>query len=155
MENILYIGFKGIHNASCRLVQALPGNRYFLTNSFSGLKKDMDVLGSYCGCAIIFGVDKNLRDAVRIEKTARCENEIKLYSLLDLKRISESLTAADVKNSISDNPTQYLCNEAYYYALQKFRGKAVLIHIPTIKYADDTFLQRIKRAFRSCLETEN
>ena len=155
MENILYIGFKGIHNASFRLVQALPGNRYFLTNSFSRLKKDMDVLDSSCRCAIIFGVDKNLKDAVRIEKTARCENEIKLYSLLDLERISESLAAADVKNSISDNPTQYLCNEAYYYALQKFRGKAVLIHIPTIKYADDAFIQRIKRAFSSSLETEN
>ena len=155
MENILYIGFKGIHNASCRLVQALQGNRYFLTNSFSGLKKDIDVLDSSCGCAIIFGVDKNLKNTVRIEKTARCENGIKLYSLLNLERISESLIAADVKSNISDNPTQYLCNEAYCYALQKFRGNAVLIHIPTIKYADDAFIQRIKRAFSSCLEAEN
>ena len=155
MENILYIGFKGINNASCRLVQTLPGNRYFLTNSFSGLKKDIDVLDSSCGCAIIFGVDKNLKNTVRIEKTARCENGIKLYSLLNLERISESLIAADVKSNISDNPTQYLCNEAYCYALQKFRGNAVLIHIPTIKYADDAFIQRIKRAFSSCLEAEN
>ena len=52
MEKI-YIGFKGTHNASCRLVQALPGNRYFLTNSFSGLKKDMDVLVSSCGCVYV------------------------------------------------------------------------------------------------------
>ena len=69
MEKI-YIGFKGTHNASCRLVQALPGKRYFLTNSFAGLKKDMDVLDNSYGCAIMFGVDKNLKDAVRIEKNS-------------------------------------------------------------------------------------
>ena len=53
-KDLTYIfGFKGTHNASCRLVQALPGKRYFLTNSFSGLKKDMDVLDSSCGCVYV------------------------------------------------------------------------------------------------------
>lgn len=146
METV-YIGFKGAHNASCRLVQTLPGNRYFLTNSFDGLNKDMDALDGSYGCAILFGVDKNLTDAVRIEKAARCENGSKLYSLLNLERISERLTAANVKNTLSDEPTPYLCNEAYRAALQKFGGKAILIHIPTIKYADDAFIQRIKQAF--------
>ena len=146
MENI-FIGFKGTHNASFRLVQALSGNPYFLTNSFAGLKKDMDALGDSYGCAIMFGCDKNLKDAVRIEKTAQCENGIKLHSFLDVERISESLTAEGVKNIISDNPTQYLCNTAYWYALRKFDGKAVLIHMPTMKYADDAFIQKIKRAF--------
>lgn len=30
----LYVGFKGIHNSSNKLVQNLQGEKYFLTNSF-------------------------------------------------------------------------------------------------------------------------
>ena len=44
----IYIGFKGRNNASSVLVQSLSGDRYLLTNSFAGLKRDIEALdGSY------------------------------------------------------------------------------------------------------------
>ncbi len=44
---------------------------------------------------------------------------------------------AGIASTISTDPTQYLCNEAYWWLLEKYKGKAVLIHIPTIKYYND------------------
>ena len=70
MSRKLYIGFKGKNNASCILVQSISKNHYLLTNSFGGLKKDIELLGDSYDCIIMFGIDKNLRNSVRIEKAA-------------------------------------------------------------------------------------
>ena len=44
----LYVGFKGIHNSSNKLVRNLQGEKYFLTNSFEGLKRDIEnLVGEY------------------------------------------------------------------------------------------------------------
>ena len=52
---------------------------------------------------------------------------------LDTADISKRLAEAGIKSVISDTPTQYLCNEAYWCLLEKYRGRAVLIHIPTMR----------------------
>ena len=39
---ILYTGFKGVHNSSYKVVNSLQGDKVFLTNSFEGLKKDIE-----------------------------------------------------------------------------------------------------------------
>ena len=91
-------------------------------------------------------MDKGLKGAVRIEKAAESENGMRLLSVLDLEGIAKRFATAGVASCLSDRPTHYLCNEAYWHALQKFGGKAVLIHIPTIKYADAAFIGRVKRA---------
>jgi len=94
---------------------------------------------------LMFGVDKNLKNSVRIERVAEREG-IRLYSELDLEDISKRLTTAEVRNSISDIPTHYFCNEAYWFSLQKYKGKAMFIHIPTTKNADGCFLEKMKEA---------
>ncbi len=38
----LFVGFKGKNNASSVLVEELPSEHLLLTNSFTGLKKDID-----------------------------------------------------------------------------------------------------------------
>ena len=80
----------------------------------------------------LFGADKNLVDSFRIEQCAEKEG-VRLTTELDLDGISEHLSKIGIKNSISKTPTHYLCNEAYWYLLERYRGKAVLIHIPTMK----------------------
>lgn len=147
--NEIYIGFRGKNNASGILVQSLAGNRCLLTNSFAGLKKDMETLEDSYDCAILFGVDKNLKGSVRIEKTAENGEGMKLRSALDLRGILARFGEEGITSDISDNPTHYLCNEAYWHALQKFHGKAVLIHIPTVKYLDSGFLEKMKRSFEN------
>lgn len=41
---ILYTCFKGIHNSSYKPVNSLEGAKVLLTNSFEGMKKDIEKL---------------------------------------------------------------------------------------------------------------
>jgi len=146
MNNILHIGFKGKNNASCILVKSISADSYLLTNSFEGLKKDIDLLSRSYDYVILFGIDKNLIDTVRIEKVA--EKETKEFSVLNLDAISAQLDTVGISNYLSDKPTRYLCNEAYWYLLRKFNGRAVLIHIPSIKNINEKLIDGLKQVFR-------
>ena len=150
MEQRIYIGFKGKNNASSILVNHLSESPYLLTNSFAGVKKDIESLAEAYDYVLMFGVDKSLRNSVRIERVAEREG-IRLASDLNLDDISKRLREVGVKNNISNTPTHYLCNEAYWFALHKYNGKAVFIHIPTIKNIGDDFLMKMKKAFGKLL----
>lgn len=143
MEQKLYIGFKGKNNASSTLVECLSESPCLLTNSFGGVKRDIECLPDNYDSVLMFGVDKNLKNTVRIERVAEREG-IRLRSGLELEDISKRLEAAGVMNYISDTPTQYLCNDAYWFFLQKYKGKAVFIHIPTTKNIDHSFFEKMK-----------
>lgn len=145
MEQRLYIGFKGKNNASSTMVRYLSKNPCLLTNSFGGVKRDIENLIDYYDYVLMFGVDKNLKNSVRIERVAEREG-ISLLSDLDLDDISKRLNVAGVKNCISNTPTHYLCNEAYWFSLQKFEGNVVFIHIPTIKNIGDDFFEKVREA---------
>lgn len=143
-RKILLAGFKGKNNSSGKLVQSISENYRLLTNSFNGVKKDIDDINEDFSFLIMFGCDNNLKDSVRIERVAEKNGE-KVASTLNLENISKNLIAAEINNFISDNPGYYLCNEAYWHALQKFNGRAVFIHIPTIKNIDDIFIDKMKK----------
>ena len=145
MNTKLHIGFKGKNNASCILVKSISADSYLLTNSFEGLKRDIENLDYSYDCVILFGIDKNLTNAVRIEKAA--EKETKEYSSLNLEDLSAQLNAVGISNYLSDMPTHYLCNAAYWYLLRKFNGNAVLVHIPSIKNIDENLMKSLKTVF--------
>lgn len=142
MNRELYVGFKGKNNASCILAKAISADSYLLTNSFEGLKRDIDSLSCAYDSVILFGIDKNLTDTVRIEAVA--EKDTRLYSTLNIAALSAQLDVAGIHNCVSHEPTHYLCNAAYWHLLQKFNGKAVLIHIPSIKSINEHLIDRIK-----------
>ena len=146
MNGKLYIGFKGKNNASCILAKSISTDSYLLTNSFDGLKRDIESLYCAYDSVILFEIDKNLTDTVRIEMVA--EIDTKHYSALNLDDISAQLEAVGISNYLSDKPTNYLCNAAYWYLLRKFNGKAVLIHIPSIKHLNEHLIERLKLVFR-------
>ena len=150
MEQRIYIGFKGKNNASATLVRYLSENPCLLTNSFGGVKKDIEKLADDYDYVLMFGVDKNLKNSVRIERAAEREG-VCLLSDLDLDDISKRLDLAGVMNCISNTPTHYLCNEAYWFSLQKYKGKVVFIHIPTINNTSDNFLEKMKEALHEKL----
>lgn len=156
MENkcCLFVGFKGKRNSSRLLVTELSkslslsdasdsDNFCLLTNSFPGVKRGIDSILEKYEQVIMFGCDKSLKSCVRIERFAE-RNGIKLETNLNLELLSRRLGEGGMENIISETPTQYLCNEAYWYALQKFDGKAVFIHIPTLKNIDENFISKIK-----------
>ena len=145
MKDTLLIGFKGKNNLSGELVKA-PGREYcLLTNSFGGLKKNIDAIDAAYDSVVLFGVDKNLAGTVRIERTAE-KDGIRCSSALDLEKMTDGFREAGLEAKVSETPTAYLCNEAYWHLLRKFSGRAVLIHIPTMKNADEFFTAKVQRA---------
>ena len=146
MCKILFVGFRGKNNASGILAEQLSPEPLLLTNSGPGLKKDIDSAAGEYDYAVMFGVEKALTSTVRIEKAAVLEGR-KAMTALDPEKIAESLEAAGITPVISDEPVPCLCNEAYWHALAKYSGKAVFIHIPTIKHADACFIRKMKSAF--------
>lgn len=146
MSKTLFVGFKGKNNSSGLLAESISPDHLLLTNSFAGLKRDIDSVSGEYDRIVLFGVDKNLTSNVRIEKAAVLNGE-KITSLLELEKIADVLNSAGIQTLISDAPTAYLCNEAYMHLLEKYSGRAVLIHIPTIKNANDVFLNKMKSVF--------
>ena len=149
MSEILFIGFKGKNNTSSALAKSISADSYLLTNSFVGLKRDIDLLSTSYSCIILFGIDKNLIHTVRIESIAKKETEI--VSALNLRTISSQLNDVGVVNFISNKPTSYLCNEAYWHLLRKFHGNAVLIHIPSSKNTSETLMEKLRMVFTTYL----
>ncbi len=151
MKKVLCVGFKGKNNFSYVLTASMPSKHLFLTNSHGGLKKDMNSVSGEYDPVIMFGVDKTLTSTVRIEKVAVWDGK-RLVSNLKLERLKDSLGAAGIQAVISENPTAYLCNDAYWQALHKFSGKAVFIHVPTMRHADEVFEEKVRRALSTWLE---
>ena len=148
MNSTLFMGFKGKNNLSCLLAGQLSRDCCLLTNSFSGLKKDIESIDTAHDCAILFGIDKNLAGTVRIERAAE-KDGIRYSSVLDLEKTAELFRAAGLAAVISETPTAYLCNEAYGHLLRKFSGRAVLIHIPTMKNAGEGLTGKVRQALGS------
>ena len=145
MENTLFIGFKGNNNSSNILVSSLSSNHILLTNSFTGLKKDIEELSSDYDEVYLFGVNKNLCDSFSIESVAEKDGK-RLESKLDLEELKERFASFMIIADISKVPSKYLCNEAYWYLLEKSKGNAVLIHIPTIKNFKEEWIESFKKA---------
>ena len=150
MGKVLLVGFKGKNNSSSMLVEQLSSDHVLLTNSFSRLKKDIESISTEYECVLMFGVDKNLSSSVRIETCAGKDGET-IESVLKTDTFAKAFAGEGILPVISDKPTVYLCNEAYWYVLRKFSGRALFIHIPTIKYADEQFIGKVKHAFDAFL----
>ena len=146
INRTLYVGFKGKNNTSSILVKAISKDSFLLTNSFNGIQRDIKTLSGNYDCVMLFGIDKNLKDAVRIETVA--EKDTQEFSTLNLDKISAQLDVVGVPNYLSETPTHYLCNDAYWHLLQKFNGKVVLIHIPSIKNSNENLIEKLSMAVR-------
>ena len=138
---ILYAGFKGKNNPSSQLVSLLGKDQLLLTNSFEGIKRDIDALEDEYDYVIMFGIDKTL-SSVRIEIAAEYQGHL-AHTVLSPIQLAERFSDNDVDCTISEEPTHYLCNDAYYRMLQKMNGKAIFIHIPGNKNMTDVIMAGI------------
>ena len=150
MSKKLFVGFKGKNNSSAILVSALSSQQYYLTNSFEGLRKDIEKMPPDYDEVWLFGVDKGLETSVRIERVAEKDGIIR-STALDPENLAARFSEAGLKAVVASHPTEYLCNEAYWHLLEKYAGNAVLIHIPTIKHFDAEWIWKVK----SMLSLEN
>lgn len=128
------------------LLDYLKGDKLLLTNSFTGLKRDL------CGCyeeydrIFMFGLDKNLNDEIRIEMCARMDEDI-LETKIGLESILFHLRQIGISYTISNQPTLYLCNAAYYEMLKKNQTNVILIHIPSFKNMSQQLIDAIVTVF--------
>lgn len=139
----LYVAFKGSGNSSNKIVRNLCGDKLFLTNSYKGLKKDIDSISGTYDLICMFGLDKNLKGSIRIEHAAQKE-DVCLYSAINLDSIAVKLNKTGIIANIGKTPVQSLCNEAYWYMLRKYDRHAVFFHVPSITYITETFIEKIK-----------
>lgn len=147
MLRVLYTGFKGKNNSSCQLLSKISGQKLFLTNSFDGLKKDIMSITDQYDVVIMFGLDTSLKDMVRIESVAVLEGMIET-TMIDCDSLCRQLTASGIHCVVSEISTTYLCNAAYYHMLQKVSGKAVFIHIPSLKNMSEGMMEKVVK----CIE---
>ena len=126
---VLITAFHGKYNASNMLVDIidLEVDKLILTNSFVKLEQQLNniQLEEY-DLILMFGINKFLKDEIRLEQTAKLDNIIN--TCLDINYISK-LCNGFIKTSINNVPTRYLCNSAYYHALKRNK-KTLFIHIP-------------------------
>ena len=126
---VLITAFYGKYNASNMLVDmiVLEVDKLILTNSFVKLEQQLNsILLEEYDLILMFGINKFLKDEIRIEQTAKLDNIIN--TCLDINYISK-LCNGFIKTSINNVPTRYLCNSAYYHALKRNK-KTLFIHIP-------------------------
>lgn len=142
----LYIGFRGKNNTSSQIVNQLGEDILLLTNSFSGLEKDILSITESYDSIYMFGVDSSLKGTLRIEKFAEF-NGITVSSVYDVAQLSKIMDGYGIVNSISNVPTPYLCNAAYYHMLC-INNNAVFIHVPSIKGMNDALMDRLLTLFR-------
>ena len=150
---ILFTAFKGVHNTSFQLVDQTAANYILLTNSFQGLEKDISFISSDYSIVYMFGVDKELIDKVRIEKSAKYNAET-VHTDFDIHYLETMLGSVGVFYTISDKPTRFLCNAAYYHMLKK-NPNTVFIHIPSLKGMSIELMNKLIKTFDDIYSDEN
>lgn len=142
---VLYVGFKGKGNSSNKLVSSLVGDKLFLTNSYTGLKKDIDRIEDTYDLVYMFGLDKSLKGNIRIDTSAE-KDGVRLYSDIDTNAVISEFHKKGIQAETGYTPTRYLCNEAYWYMLKKYDSRVLFFHVPSIKYITKEFIEKIKSA---------
>ena len=141
----LYVAFKGKGNSSNKIVSSFEWDKLFLTNSYMGLKKDIDSVNDTYDLVYMFGLDKQLRGDIRIDSVA-AKDGVRLCSDIDLETIKTNLNENGIAAGIGTTPTKYLCNEAYWYMLNKYDNRVVFFHVPSIRYITEEYIANIKKA---------
>ena len=132
MMKILYTGFKGKNNASCQLIELInPSDKILLTNSFEGIKRDLDNISlELYDLIIMFGINKKLKDKLIIEVNS-CLNLEYLSTKVNYDQLKTEIHDNDINVDLNFKPTKYLCNYAYHNALLRNKN-SIFIHIPGI-----------------------
>ncbi len=144
-NKILFTAFKGKNNTSFLLASYLGGETLYITNSFTGLEKDIGAVNREYDRVFMFGIDKRLKNSVRIEACASLEGR-RLYTESDIISLSRCLSENGVTATVSRVPTKYLCNAAYFRMLARNQN-AVFIHIPSLKNMTDEMMNALVEFF--------
>lgn len=146
--SLLLTAFKGVHNSSYQLIQGYSDDKLFLTNSYNGLDRDINSCDfTQYSAVIMFGLDRNLKDKLRIEPCAKlCENI--RNTVYDTKAFADIFEEFSLKTAVAEKATAYLCNYAYYKVLDIMSGRALFVHIPPERCFTSDMKRNIQNAIR-------
>ena len=147
MSKVLYVGFKGKNNSSCQLITRMSGDKAFLTNSYSGIVRDIGRLDKSYDRIIMFGLDKRLKREIRFELSSRRSEEVS-FSSMDISVYTDRASYCKIKFSVSDKPTEYLCNYAYFEMMKFAQCPVIFVHIPGIRNISDDFMEKLVTLFK-------
>lgn len=135
---MLLTAFKGKFNTSQLLLDGIHGDqirKILLTNSFNACEREIREAIAACRPKhiISFG-QKPLIDRLCIEPVACCQGDV-ICTSFAISLVEASLTAHGIPYIISENPSNYLCNHAYYHGLRyiaenELDTKMIFIHVP-------------------------
>ena len=145
-DKILYVGFKGKNNSTFKLVDSMKGDHLFITNSFEGVYRDIDILKKEYKKVVMFGVDKKLSECIRFESVAQKDGQV-IHTSFDMAPYIHLAAENNIRYCASDIPTKYLCNEAYFCMLRKMSCPVLFVHIPGLAHMSETFFQKLKIIF--------
>ncbi|MEE1019306.1 MAG: hypothetical protein UH824_07490 [Acutalibacteraceae bacterium] len=138
---ILLTAFKGECNSSKLLLDKVCDDnivKKLLTNSFGSCEREIvQYICEYDPEYVISFGQKPHSDCLYIEPTA-CHNGVCIDTDFDVSNLQSSLNRSGIACTVSDKPTAYLCNHAYFFGLdliQKSRlnTKMVFIHLPSVR----------------------
>lgn len=147
-DMILCVGFKGKNNASFKLVNDMNGDHLFLTNSFKGIRWDIELVTKEYKKVMMFGVDKTLSENIRFESVAKKDGEI-VYTSFDMISYLQLAKKNNISYTVSDVSTSYLCNEAYFLMLRKMNCPVLFVHLPGLPRMTESFYEKIKMLFNA------
>ena len=104
--NILFTAFKGKNNSSAILLDKITGDKLYLTNSYVGLAKEINHLEQIYDVVLMFGLDKNLDNEIRIEKIAENDGDI-IVTNFDTEKIKRYFEKRNIKCTVSNTSTKY------------------------------------------------
>ncbi|MDE5546049.1 MAG: hypothetical protein K2I88_01145 [Anaeroplasmataceae bacterium] len=136
----VYVGFKGKNNPSFYIVSQFQDS-FFLTNSFGGIEKDIENIKTSEDGILLFGLKPKLKNKIQIELVSKYQGQ-ELKTKFDFSMFNRVFEEVEV--IYNTNPTNYLCNFAYYKLLEKFNGNAILIHVPFSKEYADKIISKLK-----------
>lgn len=136
-----FIGFKGKNNPSSYIVSRFQES-FLLTNSLKGIERDLEKIEDCMDGILLFGLKPELKNQIQVECSYRRDNKVYLteFNLSVFKSIFQ-----DMEVIYNDSPSNYLCNYAYGLLCKKFKGNAILIHVPFSKDYAEKIIQCLQK----------
>ena len=69
------------------------------------------------------------------------------YTSFDMAPYIHLAAENNIRYCVSDIPTNYLCNEAFFCMLRKMSCPVLFVHIPGLSHMSETFFQKLKMIF--------
>lgn len=129
---ILFTGFNGFNNTSKVIIDKINNDKLLFNNSYKEIDNQLvDINVEDYELIIMLGLRSNLKRSIRLEVNSLLNDEL-VTTNLNYCNVKKYFNDNGISCIVSDKPTNYLCNYAYYNVLKRNKN-AIFIHVPKLK----------------------